>query len=312
MITAGAISSEMTEAVRNDPSKPLKRIFNETILHVDAEEDIPEYHNIRSKLSRFRASLLPPIPENVDDVMLDGEWVNTWEGTQFLSHQDNDWGILVFATRQNYKNLRKCREIYIDGTFKTCPAPYMQFVTIHGNYHGRVLPFVMALLTGKMVGQYRELLSHVKNRVRQITGHRLRPERVISDFELAILLAVQAELRFSQVCGCYFHFCKSLWRRVQELGLAGTYARQRHLRRFIRKIMALGYLPLALVRHNFRALTNTNATTRLMQRYPALRDFIVYVRQNYLDGNYPPTMWNVFTRTNDNRTNNHVEGKTIL
>ena len=28
--------------------------------------------------------------------------------------------------------------IYIDGTFKTCPAPYSQFVTVHGNFHGRV------------------------------------------------------------------------------------------------------------------------------------------------------------------------------
>jgi hypothetical protein len=93
--------------------------------------------------------LLPDIPDDVDDVILEREWKRTWNGKKFLSHQDNNWGILVFATKKNYQRLERCDVIYADGTFKTCLPPYTQFVTIHGLFQERVLPFVMCLMTGK-------------------------------------------------------------------------------------------------------------------------------------------------------------------
>jgi hypothetical protein len=40
-------------------------------------------------------------------------------------------------------------------------------------------------------------------------------------------------------------------------------------------------------------------------------DFLVYVQRNYFDGNFPPTMWNVFKRNMDNKSNNIVESKFI-
>jgi hypothetical protein len=60
--------------------------------------------------------------------------------------------------------------------------------------------------------------------------------------------------------------------------------------------MAIGYLPLLLVRQNFNILRNANNTRRLV---------------GYFDGNFPPTMWNVFERNMDNRSNNFVESKFI-
>jgi hypothetical protein len=113
------------------------------------------------------------IPATVEDVAIEDQWANTWNGEQFLSYQNNDWGILVFATEGNYRKLQRCRTIYVDGTFRTCPTPY-------GMYNeGRVLPFVMCLLNGKRVGQYREFLRFLKLDVRRITGHRFRPQLVI-------------------------------------------------------------------------------------------------------------------------------------
>ena len=71
--------------------------------------------------------------------------------------------------------------------------------------------------------------------------------------------------------------------------------------------MALGYLPVALVRQNFDLLTNRRRTRRLVIRYPALQDFFNYVRNNYFNGLFPPPIWNVYDRDCDNRTNNAVE-----
>ena len=60
----------------------------------------------------------------------------------------------------------------MDGTFKTCPRVFDQFVTIHGMYLGRVVPFIMVLMSGKTELMYRALLRHVKRKVERVTGQR--------------------------------------------------------------------------------------------------------------------------------------------
>lgn len=312
MIMTNEISIQLKQTVENDPTKPIRRVYNEVLqFNGDAARDevLPEFATVRTRMQRVRRSLMPIIPTDVDDVDIRDDWARTWKGDRFLLFQDNNWGIAVFATRANLRKLQQCDTIYIDGTFKTCPRPYYQFVTVHGMFHGRVLPFAMCLLTGKEVGQYRQILQHLKHHVRAASGHRFRPAKIVTDFERSLLLAIETELPNCRICGCYFHFTRNLWKKIQELGLAGPYGRRRHLRKCIRKFMAIGYLPLALVRQNFRLHATAPATLRKVRRYPALQDFINYIQRNYLDGaQYPATMWNVYGRTSDNRTNNHVEG----
>ena len=310
------MKGRMNETIRNDPTKPLKRVFDETLATAGPclqEDYTPSYPSLKSCLRRTRASVLPDIPEDIESVVVENEWATTWAGRRFLSHQDNDWGILVFATERNIRKLSRCADVYMDGTFKTCPHPYMQFVTIHGNYHGRVLPFIMCLLTGKTIGHYRQLIKHVKRKVRRICGHHWDPDRIVTDFEGGMFAAIETELPTTRLSGCYFHFCQSLWRRVAELGMSRAYHRRQRMRRTIRKIMAIAYLPLPLVRQNFYRLRDSRSVRRLVRRYPELTDFLIYVQVNYIEGNqFPPRTWNVFNRDVDTRTNNYVEGKLTI
>ena len=311
-IAVGRLTRKIEEKITGDPSKPVKRVFNKVVTNAREVpvEYIPDFHGIHSRLYRRRESLLPPIPHDIEDVSVEGEWEQTWSGHQFKCHQDNDWGILIFATDSNFKILRRCETIYIDGTFKTCPKPYMymQFVSIHGIHHGHVLPLVSCLQTGKQVGQYWPLLQVVKRKVRALSGRRFRPRKVISDLEHSLLIAVQTELPGARICRCYFHFNQSMWRKIQELKMAQAYNRRRSLWKCLRQLMAIGYLPLALVRQNCNNLLNSRRTQHLVGRYPALREFLAYMSRNYLDGDFPPPMWNVFDRDSDTCTNNHVEG----
>ena len=312
VIAAGTLTERMKAAIVDDPTKPVKRVYDEiAIAYSGDDEHVPEFRTVRSQLNRQRASLCPPIPRSVDQVRVEDSWARTWDGADFLSHQDNDWGILIFSTGRNYSKLRRCTDIYMDGTFKSCPKPCMQFFTIHGNYHGRVVPLVMRLMTGKTVGQYREVLAHVKEKVRRLTRHRWSPRCIVTDFESSLLLAIETELPDSQSSACYFHFCQSLWRRVQHLGLKTPYQRSRGLKKCIRKFMAIGYLPIPLVRMNFRLLVNDRQTVRLRRRFPALTEFIQYMENNYIGegAQFRTQLWNVFDRTSDNRTNNFVEGE---
>ena len=283
----------LTEAVREDATRPIKRIFEAVSRGRQGGGDreplptLPELHSVRTLMQRARSSLIPQIPRVIADVRIEGEWANTWSQERFLLHLDNDWGIAVFATDENLQRLQLCHDVYMDGTFRTCPSPYNQYFTIHGKYRDRVLPFVTALLTGKTIGHYRQLLQVVKRDIRRTSGHRWRPNRVICDFEQAFIAAVETELPASRVTCCYFHFCQAMWRRLQELGLSGTYRRHERVRKCIRRFLSMGYLPLALVRQNFNQLCAERGTQRLIRRYAALQDFILYLQRKLLQWQLP-------------------------
>ena len=72
------------------------------------------------------------------------------------------------------------------------------------------------------------------------------------------------------------------WLQVQELGLAAEYRQHARLAKFVKKCMAIGYLPVAVVNMNFTALCQTRSTQRLIQRFPRLADFVAYMRTNYV------------------------------
>ena len=180
--------------------------------------------------------------------------------------------------------MRQCSDIYCDGTFRTCPKPYEQYFTIHGHgkYRSRVLCFVNCLMTDRNITDYRHVFQTLKTKICQVTGHRWRPRGVICDFEQALLVAVETELHHAQISGCYFHFNQSLWRKVQNLGLTASYRQHRELKKVIRKVMAIGYLPVLLVRQNFHLLRTSRRIMRLCRRFPKLTDFLELISMKLL------------------------------
>ena len=62
----------MHERVRKDPTRPVRRVYETTAGGIPNDEHIPEYHNIRSRVQRYRSTFMPPIPSDVKDVVIDG------------------------------------------------------------------------------------------------------------------------------------------------------------------------------------------------------------------------------------------------
>jgi len=90
----------------------------------------------------------------------------------------------------------------------------------------------------------------VKWRVLYYTGNQLDPRHIVCDFELSIKVAVEHELPNAEVqLLVIFIFC-SLWRKMQMLGLALAYCQHNSVREAFRKITALAFLPVLLVRQN--------------------------------------------------------------
>ena len=315
MIHCDGFREAVKQLVRDDPSRPIKRAYDSTAASVSRggylrlnRRSIPEFRHIRTSVGRAKREELPRISRTLNDVDINGVWAQTWNNENFLVHSDNGWGVAIFATEENLRALQRCRDMYIDGTFRTAPKPYYQYVSIHGTFHGRVIPLVSCLLAGKTVGHYRQIIRKLKTAVRFVTGHALKPKRVVCDFELAIKSAIETELPRTTVCGCLFHFRQSLYRKLNELGLTGAYKQDGDFKAAIAKIMSIGFLPLHHVRNNFNLWATSQTLIRLARQYPDLNRFVAYIYNTYIVGRFPPAMWNVYSRSAGTRTNNSVEG----
>ena len=150
----------------------------------------------------------------------------------------------------------------------------------------------------------------VERRVLSYTGNQLQPRYIVCDFELSIKVAVEHELPNAEVNACYFHFSQSLWRRMQVLGLASAYRQHNSVHKVFRKITALSFLPVLLVRQNLNVFLASRQWQNVRHRFPAFDDFINYFNRTYMNrgGPFPPTLWNVYDRSISTCTNNVMEG----
>lgn len=310
-VRRGLLLKRMHENIVENPTQPVRRIYDQVVVNDSGDsDDVASFSGVRTRTKLFRSQLVPPIPSTIYDVDITGQWTKTWKGKTFLRFLDNNCGVAIFTTKRFLKALQETDCMYLDGTFRTSPHPYNQFVTIHGNIGGFIVPLVFILMTGKTTAQYTAVLQHLKQEVQTVTNRALGPRRVITDFEHSLKLAVETEFPNSRWSGCYFHFTQSLWIHVQQVGLAAHYRNDRKLRKMVRKIMAIGFLPTLLVRHNFALMRNSRRTQRLVNRFPSLDDWLDYVERTYVSQNavFPPAKWNVFDRKCKTRTNNHIEG----
>lgn len=274
----------MTTAVSDSPTLTIQETHDAVAHQIPPAKrlNILTFKNMRSSINRRRRNHIPDIPASIIDVKIRGQWKVTVNGNRFLSKLDNACGIAVFCTEEALSCLGQCNDIYIDATLKAVPIPYKQFLTIHGFYKDRVIPFVFALMTDTHVVDYSNIFGHLKRRYTRLTNNRLAPTNIMSDFETGIMTAARTDFPNSRIMGCFFHFCQHIWRHVNQEGLRCPYSTSRSLKRCIRKLVAIAYLPVGVVRTNFRLFVQDLETRRLCRRFHGLRDLLFYFERNFL------------------------------
>lgn len=326
MITVSALKNKMVQAIEADPSKSIKLVYDEIVKTADGCDQVPKFNNVRSKLNRKRASLLPSWPHN-DEFVNGNERGSTWRGQDSRSHQGHRWGVLVLGTDANFAKLSRCQDVYIDGL-----RPYKHFVTIHGKYSGKVMPLVTCLMTGRTVAQYKHLMMHVRQKVHQVTGYSWRPLRVVttnltsshlqnsetklldihwpSDCELTsrtkpldVQRSSDRDLLYSQ----------GIWRRAWALGLAGLFRRHGRLRRCVQRVTSHGCQPPSAALER-QTIGNSDAN-RTTQEFPGLADIIQNAERHSVGGRRsltrPSPLCCVFDRRLNNESNHVVKGKKL-
>ena len=184
---------------------------------------------------------MPPIPRTFRNLQIRGSWKKTLSGELFLLKNDCENGIVIFTTNENLKMLGECKNVLADGTFKSCPPPFEQLYALFGN-GDRTVPLVFGLLSGKSTFIYRKFFRTIFRKMRNLRIVN-EIECFITDFERGVISALETDYSNIQHFGCYFHFTKAIFRKIQEYGLATPYRENPLLKFFFRKIMSLPFIP---------------------------------------------------------------------
>jgi hypothetical protein len=223
VVRRGLLLKDLQKGIQQDPTVPVRRLYDKAAADATDESDalVPTFCHIRSRAKRYRSRFMPAIPRRIEDVCITGEWGTTWTGRKFLIHLDNASGIAIFSSKRMTPLLQTCKTLFADGTFRTAPHPYEQLMTVHALYHGFIVPVAFCLLTTKTVAAYQQVFIQLKTLVFRKTRHRMKPTNFVVDFEQSLMAAIETEYANCRIRVCYFHFTQSLWRRIQNLGLAG-------------------------------------------------------------------------------------------
>lgn len=191
-----------------------------------------------------------------------------------------------FSTDTNLRKLCTVDTIFVDGTFKSCPALFYQIFTIHAIINDNYIPLAFFLLSNKTTSSYQQAFQHVvlscKNR-----GLSFQPECVYADFENAIQLAVNLVWPKSKVKGCRFHLGQSWYRKIQELGLSSSYRTNCEIGDFLKLFFGIPFLSPDSVEDFF-----VNDIMAIQPNDERVRKFTDYIFETYIvEADFPPNIW---------------------
>jgi hypothetical protein len=195
MIGENEALNQMKDAIREDPTIPIKRVYNKVARAMNQgggdREHTLEFHRIRTSMTRTRLELVPAVPHTVDDITIEDTWtISFCTRTMTVGHPCIHHRQKSNMPAKMPGGIHGRHHLRIDSTLV---------------YRNRVICLVNVLMTGQLIGQYRQTLQVVKQNVRRISRHRWRPH-LVSDYEQSPIAAVEIELPNSRISGCYFHF----------------------------------------------------------------------------------------------------------
>ena len=245
--------STMRKRARSETT-PMQQIFNDELMK-EADQDIPDiptFPSIKSSMYRQRRTMMPVLPQTLQDVDLQGPWSQTHDGKRFLLFSDGDADkMVVFSTEDQLRLLQEADTIYMDGTFTCCPQLWNQLYSLHARKDDQTYPLVYALLPDRQTTTYVRLFENLKTHVHRLFNRVLDPVCVQTDFEMAAIRAVEQSFPNADIKGCMFHYTQAIWRKTQQIGLAEQYKNDDSVKTWVRRAAGLPLLPMNEVQNTF-------------------------------------------------------------
>ena len=109
-------------------------------------------------------------------------------------------------------------------------------------------------MSGRRTCDYTTVLAEV----RRLLPSEPRVEEIVMDFEKAMWWAVISTFPDTTLQGCAFHWTQAIWGKAQELEIARAYLQDEDVHRYIKKLLALPFIPDTKIQPPFDRLTKQN------------------------------------------------------
>ena len=118
------------------------------------------------------------------------------------------------------KQLSISPQWFIDATFKVAPKGYYQLLNfiIYIPHLKLFYPACFAFMTTKTQELYYAVFESVKM-IAGLNSFSLNPETIMCDFERGMRNSIAKAFGGAKLVGCYFHFTKCLFTKMNKLGL---------------------------------------------------------------------------------------------
>ena len=257
---------------------------------------LPKVEHLIRATNRLRQAKRPQDPKDLDFSLEEEHIPDDFFKADIRVHGRRH---LIFATTDQLSNLARAKGWYVDGTFKLCHHPFSQLFTVNAfvchDDHVKQVPLAFVLMSGRKKSDY----IHVLKKLLEIIPAP-KVQRVTVNFEWAIWRAFSKVMSNIEVKGCAFHWTQAVWRKVQGLGLQTVYTNDKATNSYVRRLMALPFLPHETILAMFEKLA-AEATT------PVLQQLVMYIRSTWIESEvWSPCSWSVFMFSI--RTNNDIEG----
>ena len=271
-----------------------------TVLSANANIDLPEasrpaISNLKRQCNRRRQKDRPPEPKDLDFQLADYYLPDDFLQADIKKHGQRH---IILATNQQLQLLSKSKCWYMDGTFKVTKAPFKQLFTINcflsSGAETKQVPLLYAIMSRRRKKDYKAVLRTILTLL-----PRTAVQKFVADFERGLWNALHQLFPGIPVQGCAFHWSQAIFRKIQKSGLAVPYNSKGNTYKFLRKLMALPFLPMEHIQPAFNKLKD-NATGRL-------QTVVNYVQKRWINSRvWPIASWCIFMQAV--RTNNDVEG----
>lgn len=223
---AEAIVRGIKRKAARHPNEPALKIVQEELSAIDTDDRrsqqvlmrVPERRLIFRTVNRQQNRLRPNIPLTREGLNIVAPYDTTLNGERFLQYDSGTEDVertVIFFTEVGLRHLCRSRIVFADGTFKTCPKPFTQMYTLHGEVRDNVFPFIYALSMRKTQSTYSKILQNVKTHATDLHLN-FAPQYIMIDYERAALNAFQTELPEAEIKGCYFHWGQAIWRKAVQ------------------------------------------------------------------------------------------------
>lgn len=127
-------------------------------LNFATDVDLPKYESLKTGLYNLRninAGVKKTCFQNVHEV----EIPNTMTDFTLADYSYNGNRIIIFCLPEMLCTLTKIKHVFCDGTFRSCPPPFHQILSIHGDVdstmtNNNVIPLLYILMTNRTKKSY--------------------------------------------------------------------------------------------------------------------------------------------------------------